>query len=99
MGFSSRAAPTGTTFGARSTLPTNHCSRAPRLSIGHRWLADDEPVPAERAARELKLLEVVVEVERRRVVDVLRILPVRHPGRAHAELRAVFRPGDASREG
>jgi len=58
MGYSSQAAPTGTTFGVYGTSPTNHCPRAPRLS------------------RELKLLEVVVEVERRRVVDVLRILPI-----------------------
>ncbi len=44
----------------------------------HRWFVDDEALLADRAGRELRLLEVVVEVERRRVVNVLRILPVRY---------------------
>ncbi len=44
----------------------------------HRWSVDDEALPAARAGRELRVLEVAVEVERHRVVDVLRILPVRH---------------------
>ena len=35
-------------------------TRVPAVKC-HRWLADDEAVPAERAARELKVLEVVVE--------------------------------------
>jgi len=43
-----------------------------------RWFASGEALPADRAARELRLLEVVVEMERRRVVEVRRILPVRH---------------------
>jgi hypothetical protein len=65
-------------------------TRVPAVT-GHRWLA--EAVPAERAARELKLLEVLVEVERRRVVDVLRILPVRHQAdeNGHLDLGAAMR--------
>ena len=52
----------------------------------HRWFADDEALPADRAGRELRLLEVVVEVERRRVLDVLRILPVRNQAREDGRL-------------
>lgn len=44
----------------------------------HRWFFDGEALPADRAGRELKLLEVVAEMDRHRVVDVLRILPFRH---------------------
>lgn len=52
-------------------------TRVPAVKCG-RWFDGDEVLPADWAGRELRLLEVVVEVERRRVVDVLRILPVRH---------------------
>ncbi len=52
----------------------------------HRWFADDEALPADRAGRELRLLEVVVEVDRRRVLDVLRILPVRYQAREDGRL-------------
>ena len=62
-------------------------TRVPAVKY-HRWLADDEAVPSERAARELKLLEVVIEVERRRVVGVLRILPVRHQADENGHLDA-----------
>lgn len=62
-------------------------TRVPAVKY-HRWLADDETVPLERAARDLKLLEVVVEVERWRVVDVLRILPVRHQADENGHLDA-----------
>ncbi len=63
----------------------------------HRWFANDEALPAARAGRELKLLEVVVEVDHHRVVDVLRILPfrgqVREDGRldASAGMRLAFK--------
>ena len=66
-----------TTLAVQGTSPTHR-----------RWLADDEAVPAERAAPELKLLEVVVEVERRPVVDVLRIVPVRHQADENGHLDA-----------
>ena len=52
----------------------------------HRWSVDDEALPAARAGRELRFLEVAVEVERHRVVDVLRILPVRHWAREDRRL-------------
>jgi hypothetical protein len=54
----------------------------------HRWVSQGEALPAERAGQELKLLEVVVDVDRRRVVDVLRILPVRHWVRKDGRLDA-----------
>ena len=44
----------------------------------HRWFSDDEALPPGRAGQELRLLEVVVDVDRRRVMDVVRILAVRH---------------------
>lgn len=55
--------------GTLTRVPTARC---------HRWFAEEEALPADRAGRELRLLEVVVEVDRHRIVDVLRILPVRH---------------------
>ena len=51
-----------------------------------RWFADGEVMPADRAGRELKFFDVVVEVERRRIVDVRRILPFRHQVRADGRL-------------
>ena len=54
----------------------------------HRWLADAEAEPAEQRRVKLKLLEVVVEVERRRVVDVLCILPIRHQADENGHLDA-----------
>ena len=102
-GYSSRAGLTETTLGVCGTWPTHH-----------RWLADDETVSAERAEPELKVLEVVVEVERRRVVDVLRILPVRHQAdenghstparrcggrRSESRLSMMARPGSSAAPG
>lgn len=55
------------------------------IALLHRWFGG-EPLPAGHAGRELKLLEVVVETERRRVADVLRILPVRHGVREDGRL-------------
>lgn len=48
------------------------------MGLSHRWFSEGEPLPADRAGLELKVLEAVVDVEHHRVVDVLRILPVRH---------------------
>ncbi len=45
-----------------------------------RWFSDDEALPANRVGRELRLLEIVVEMDRHRVEDVLHILPFRHWG-------------------
>jgi hypothetical protein len=42
-----------------------------------RWF-EGAALPAARSGRDLKLLEVVVDMERYRVVGVLRILPFRH---------------------
>ena len=44
-------------------------------ATSERWFVAGEVLPAARAGRDLKLLEVVVDVDRRRVVGVLRILP------------------------
>ncbi len=54
----------------------------------HRWFPESEALPAPRAGRELRLLEAVVDVDRDRVVAVLRILPVRHQGRKDGRLDA-----------
>ena len=54
----------------------------------HRWFSGGEALPADRAGRELKLLEVVAEMDRHRVVDVLRILPFRHRVGADGRLDA-----------
>ena len=43
-----------------------------------RWLFEGERLAADRAGRELRLLEVVLEVDRQYVVEVLHILPMRH---------------------
>ena len=43
-------------------------------------------MPPGRAGQELRLLEVVVDVDRRRVTDVLRILAVRHRVREDGRL-------------
>ena len=43
-----------------------------------RWFSEGEVLPAARTGREFRLLEAVVDVDRHRVVGVLRILPVRH---------------------
>lgn len=53
-----------------------------------RWFFDDEALPANRAGRELRLLEVAVVMDHHRVVDVLRILPVRHRVRENGRLDA-----------
>ena len=54
----------------------------------HRWFSEGEALPAARAGRELRLLEAVVSVDHRCVVDVLRILPVRHQVREDGRLDA-----------
>jgi hypothetical protein len=54
----------------------------------HRWFFDGEALPPARAGRELRLLEVVVDVDRHSVMDVLRILPVRHLVRENGRLDA-----------
>jgi hypothetical protein len=54
--------------GTLTRVPAARCQR---------WFSRDEALPA-HAGQELRLLEVVVDVDRRRVTDVLRILPVRH---------------------
>lgn len=54
----------------------------------HRWFLDGEALPPGRGGRELRLLEVVVDVDRHRVVDVIRILPVRHHLREDGRLDA-----------
>ena len=50
-----------------------------------RWF-DGEALPAARAGRDLKLLEVVVDVDRHHVVGVLRILPFRQGVREDGRL-------------
>lgn len=55
--------------GTLTRVPAARCQR---------WFSRDEALPAHWAGQELRLLEVVVDVDRRRVTDVLRILPVRH---------------------
>jgi len=54
----------------------------------HRWFSEGEALPPHRAARELRLLEAVVEVDRRRVVEVLRVLPFRQHVRKDGRLDA-----------
>ncbi len=51
-----------------------------------RWFSEGEALPADRAGRDLRLLEAVVEMDRHRVVHVLRILPVRHGVREDGRL-------------
>jgi hypothetical protein len=53
-----------------------------------RWFFEDETLPANRAARELRFLEVVVEMDHRHVEDVLHILPFRHRVRGDGKLDA-----------
>jgi len=50
-----------------------------------RWF-DGEALPAARAGRDLKLLEVVVDMDRHHGVDVLRILPFRQGVREDGRL-------------
>jgi hypothetical protein len=50
-----------------------------------RWF-DGEALPAARAGRDLKLLEVVLNVDRHHVVGVLRILPFRQGVREDGRL-------------
>ena len=54
----------------------------------HRWFSEGEALPANRLGRELRLLEAAVEVDHHRVVDILRILPVRHWVRDDGKLDA-----------
>lgn len=65
--------------GSLTRVPTAKC---------HRWFPDGEALPAGRAGQELRLLEVVVDVDHHRVTDVLRILPVRHRVREDGKLDA-----------
>ena len=65
--------------GGLTRVPTARC---------HRWFSDDEALPPGRAGQELRLLEVVVDVDRRRVMNVLRVLPVRHRVREDGRLDA-----------
>lgn len=53
-----------------------------------RWLHEGERLAPNRAGRELALLEVALEVDRHHVVEVLRILPVRHHVRRDGRLDA-----------
>ena len=62
-------------------------TRVPRARY-QRWCFDDEALPATRAARELRVLEVVVEMDHHRVEDVLHILPFRHWVRDNGKLDA-----------
>jgi hypothetical protein len=62
-------------------------TRVPRARY-QRWFFEDEALPANRAARELRFLEVVVEMDRHRVEDVLHILPFRHWVRGDGKLDA-----------
>jgi len=64
--------------GGLTRVPTARC---------HRWFSDDEALPPGRAGQELRLLEVV-DVDRRRVMNVLRVLPVRHRVREDGRLDA-----------
>ena len=57
-------------------LPTATCER---------WF-DGEALPAARSGRDLKLLEVVVDLDRHHMVGVLRILPFRQGVREHRQL-------------
>ena len=59
-------------------------TRVPAATCG-RWF-DGEALPAARAGRDLKLLEVVVDVDRHHVVGVLRILPFRQGVREDGRL-------------
>jgi hypothetical protein len=54
-----------------------------------RWLAQRERLPPDRAGRELALLEVIAEVDRQRVLGVVRLLPVRHFVRADGRLDLI----------
>ena len=54
----------------------------------HRWFSEGEALPANRVGRELRLLEAAVEMDQHRVVDVLRILPIRHWVRDDGKLDA-----------
>ena len=62
-------------------------TRVPRARY-QRWFLEDEALPANRAARELRFLEVVVEMDHHRVEDVLHILPFRHWVRGDGKLDA-----------
>lgn len=42
-----------------------------------RWVSSKEPLPAELAGQHLRVFEVVVEVERRQIIRVVRVLPYR----------------------
>jgi len=53
-----------------------------------RWFSEDEALPAKRVGRELKLLEIVVEMDHHRVEDVLHILPFRHWVQSNGKLDA-----------
>ena len=53
-----------------------------------RWFSEDEALPAKRVGRELRLLEIVVEMDHHRVEDVLHILPFRHWVRGDGKLDA-----------
>ena len=53
-----------------------------------RWFSEDEALPANRVGRELRLLEIVVEMDHHRVEDVLHILPFRHWVRGDGKLDA-----------
>ncbi len=63
--------------GGLTRVPTAQC---------HRWFSDDEALPPGRAGQELRLLEVVVDVDHHRMMDVLRVLPVRHRVREDGSL-------------
>ena len=65
--------------GSLTRVPTAKC---------HRWFPDGEALPPGRAGHELRLLEVLVDVDHHRVTDVLRILPVRHRVREDGRLDA-----------
>jgi hypothetical protein len=59
---------------------------ASRTRPRRRGFGEGEALPADRAGRDLRLLEAVVEMDRHRVVHVLRILPVRHGVREDGRL-------------
>lgn len=63
-------------------------TRVPRARY-QRWFCDDEALPANRAGSELRLLEVVVEMDHHRVENVRHILPFRHWVRGDGKLDAT----------
>lgn len=74
-------------YSVRYFLAEDHgnLTRVPRATY-RRWFSVGDALPDERAGCELRLLEVLLEVDRHSVVGVLRILPFRQRVRADGRL-------------